>query len=92
MKYIAEFETNIGTIRAEWKGREYIQLFPNGSDTPTSIINVWDYANDKPIIATSARAMAAHTREHLWETERGIEIDRIRVFEEEEISDVDFME
>lgn len=86
MKYVAEFETNIGAIRAEWNGREYIHLYPNGSDTASNIINVWDYANDKPTINTSAKAMAAHTREWLWEMERGIEIESIRSAEVEDLA------
>lgn len=77
MKYTAEFDTNIGAIRAVWNGREHIQLFPHGSDTATSTINVWDYANDKPTVAQNARAMAAYVREWLWEMERGIEFERI---------------
>lgn len=89
MKYIAEFETNIGTIRAEWKGREYIHLYPNGSETACNVINVWDYANNKPLIDRSAKAMASYAREWLWEMERGIEFDRIITSEQEELSDHD---
>ena len=87
MKYIAVFDTNIGRITAKWGGRAYIDLYPEGSSTPSTNIGVWDYANDKPTIDVNGRAMAAHVREWLWEMERGIEFERIVVSEVEEISD-----
>lgn len=87
MKYIAEFDTNIGMIRAEWHGCEYIHLYPNGSETAATAINVWDYANDKPLIAANAQAMAAHVREYLWEVERAIDFERITCFEIQELTE-----
>lgn len=89
MIYEAEFDSNFGQIRAVWKGGTYVHLYPEGSDTPTEVVNVWDYENNKPYIECSAKAMAAHVREWLWEMERGIEFDRILTREIEEISDSD---
>lgn len=77
MKYIAEFETNIGTIRAEWHGNEDIDLYPESTGSPKTTISVWDYDNDKPLIEQTGKALAVFTREWLWETERGIEFESI---------------
>lgn len=89
MIYEAEFESNFGRIRAVWEGGAYVHLYPEGSDSPTQIVNVWDYQNDKPAIERNANAMARRVREWLWEMERGIEFDRILTREIDEFSDSD---
>lgn len=89
MIYEAELESNFGRIRAVWEGGAYVHLYPEGSGSPTQIVNVWDYQNDKPTIERNANAMARHVREWLWEMERGIEFDRILTREIDEISGSD---
>ena len=89
MIYEAEFESNLGRIRAVWEGGPYIHLYPEGSDDPTQIVNVWDYQNDKPTIERTAKAVAERVREWLWEMERGIEFERILTREIDEFSDSD---
>lgn len=87
MIYQADFESNMGNIRAVWEGGEYVDLFPEGSDTPTGTINVWDHANDKPSIDLNAKAMATCVREWLWEMERGIEFEKITTREIDDLGE-----
>lgn len=87
MIYEAEFESNLGRIRAVWEGGAFVHLYPEGNEEATQVVNVWGYANNKPAIERSAKAMAARGREWLWEMERGIEFDRILTREIAEFSD-----
>ena len=87
MEYTAEFESNIGMIRAEWDGSDCIYLFTNDSGNAPKVINVWDAANDKPLIASNAQAMAAYVREYLWEVTRGIDFERITYSETDELTE-----
>jgi hypothetical protein len=89
MLYEAEFETNLGEIRAVWDGGAVIHIYPECSECPTHRIDVWDHENDKPSISPNAKSMAAHVREWLWETERGIDFERIITREIDEFSDPD---
>jgi hypothetical protein len=89
MFYEAEFESNLGRIRAVWNGGPCIHLYPEESEEPTQIVNVWDYQNDKPTIEPSTKAVAERVREWLWEMERGIEFERILTREIDEFSDSD---
>jgi hypothetical protein len=89
MIYEAEFQSNFGQIKAVWEGGTYVHLYPEDSATATEVVNVWDFENNKPIIESSAKAMAAHVREWLWEMERGIEFETIVTREIEEVSDSD---
>ena len=40
-----------------WEGGSYVEIAHTGQ-TPYEVINVWDYATDKPIITRTQRALS----------------------------------
>ena len=77
MNYQAILETNAGTLNAVWTGREYIHIYVGAEESTNFIINVWDYAANKPWIEESAEAMARCVVERLNETDPEIAIERV---------------
>lgn len=49
--------TNAGRVQASYRGGEYIEVAFGQSDTPTDVINVFDYEAGKPRIANTAKAV-----------------------------------
>ena len=90
MIYEVLFETNFGPIRAVWHGGQYIELFTGDDDSAKDVINVWDYQTNSPRIATNAEAMAKCVREWLWEMERGINFETMRLSETTDFSETDW--
>ena len=77
MIYTATLETAAGIVRAVWNGGTSVQLFAGDDDTVRDSLEVWNYETDEPSIPKNAEALARHVRSWFWETERGIEIERI---------------
>lgn len=77
MIYTATLETAEGIVRAVWNGGTSVQLFAGDDDTARDSLDVWNYETNEPSIPKNAEALARHVRSWFWETERGIEIERI---------------
>jgi hypothetical protein len=90
MIYEVLFETNFGEIRAIWRGGPYVELFTGADDTAKDVINVWDYKTDEPRIPREAAALAKCVKEWLWEMERGIEFETMRLTETMSVSEADW--
>lgn len=86
MIHKAEFSTNIGQIKAVWDGGRYVSLYRHEELEPSTTFRVWDDENDKPLFV-DARGMASYVREWLWEIERGIDFDGVRVSSIEDIDE-----
>lgn len=51
--------TDNGVVRATYAGREYIQLYLGGGDSPDEVINVFDYRRGEPAIENTPHAVMA---------------------------------
>lgn len=49
--------TNGGRVRASYRGGEYIEVAFGQTDTPTDVINVFDYKAGKPVISNTPKAV-----------------------------------
>lgn len=80
MLYIADFETNVGSIRAIWDGHSEVHLFTGESDSPT-LLPPPDSSTHTAAVRSTARKLAHYVLPHLWENIRGLEVKRITTTE-----------
>ena len=71
--------TNGGRIQASYRGREYVEVSFGTSDTPTDVINVFDYKADKPVIPNTPKAVERVLVRWLRERNPDIEVYETRL-------------
>lgn len=71
--------TNGGRVRASYRGGEYIEVAFGQTDTPTDVINVFDYKEGKPVIANNPKAVERVLVRWLRENNPGLDVYETRL-------------
>lgn len=71
--------TNGGRVQASYRSREYIEVAWGQSDTPTDVINVFDYKAGKPTIPNTPKAVERVLVRWLREMSPGILVYETRL-------------
>ena len=71
--------TNGGRVQASYRGGEYIEVSFGTSETPTDVINVFDYKAGRPVIANNPKAVERVFVRWLRENNPGLSVYETRL-------------